>query len=329
MSRTITFPGLGLELTVNPVLLSITDSFGIHWYGAIIAVGFLLAVLWCCHKSQSLGIQQDKLIDMLFFAVPLGIIGARLYYVLFEFRSTYYVQGDPLATLVKIVRIWDGGLAIYGGILASVLTALVYCRVRRLPFLTVADISAMGLLIGQCIGRWGNFVNVEAFGSVTSVPWRMAGPNVANYLLNTGQIDSTAYQEIVDGALGVHPTFFYESMWNLVGFLLIALVLRPRRRFDGQMFFSYIAWYGLGRFWIEGLRSDSLYIPGTPLRVSQLLALASAVAALVWLAYMLLVKKPGPEQLYVNRIQQTEESSELLTEKENKEQECEDHGEDS
>ncbi|MCD7927963.1 MAG: prolipoprotein diacylglyceryl transferase [Oscillospiraceae bacterium] len=324
MSKTITFPGLGWEFTVNPVLLSITDSFGIHWYGAIIAAGFLLAVVWCCRQCRNFGIQQDHLIDMLYFALPIGIIGARLYYVAFEFRSTYYVQGDPLATLIKIVRIWDGGLAIYGGILFAVLTALVYCRVRHLPFLTIADISAMGLLIGQCIGRWGNFVNVEAFGSVTDVPWRMAGPNVASYLLNTGQVDADTAQAIIDGTLGVHPTFFYESVWNFIGFLLIALLLRPRRRFDGQMFFSYIAWYGLGRLWIEGLRTDSLYIPGTALRVSQLLALLSALAALGWLVYMYLVKKPGPEQLYINRIRQPEELAGEETK--NKEQECDSNG---
>ncbi|MCD8375800.1 MAG: prolipoprotein diacylglyceryl transferase [Oscillospiraceae bacterium] len=310
MSKVITFPGLGLEFTVNPVLLSITDSFGVHWYGAIIAAGFLLAVLWCCRQCRHFGIRQEHLVDMLYFALPIGIIGARLYYVAFEFRSTYYVKGDPLATLVKIVRVWDGGLAIYGGILFAVLTAIVYCRVRKLPFFAIADISAMGLLIGQCVGRWGNFVNVEAFGSVTDVAWRMAGPNVASYLLNTGQVDADTAQAIIDGTLGVHPTFFYESMWNLLGFLLIALVLRPRRRFDGQMFFCYIAWYGLGRFWIEGLRTDSLYIPGTALRVSQLLALLSALAALGWLAYLYLVKKPGPELLYVNRVRQSEPNPE-------------------
>ncbi len=301
--KTVTFPGLNLELTLNPILVSIGPNWSIHWYGAIIAVGFILAVLWCCWRSKDFGITQDHLITMLYFALPLGIIGARLYYVLFEFKDLYYVEGDPKATLIRIVRIWDGGLAIYGGIIFAVLTAIIYCRVRKISFLAVADTCSMGLLIGQCIGRWGNFVNVEAFGSITSVPWRMAGPDVASYLLNTGQVTESVYQFIVDGTLGVHPTFFYESMWNLLGFILIALLLRPRRSYDGQMFFSYIAWYGLGRFWIEGLRTDSLYIPGTSLRVSQVIAIGSAVVCVIWLLYMSLVRA-GKHTLYVDRVRE-------------------------
>ena len=307
MEKTITFPGLGLEFHVNPILLQITEGFGIHWYGAIIAVGFLLAVLWGCRQSSRFGIKQDDVIDMLFFAVPLGIIGARLYYVAFEFQN-YYVPRDLGATLIRIIRVWDGGLAIYGGIIAAVLTVLVVSKVKKIKFLAFADLGAMGLLIGQCIGRWGNFVNVEAFGSVTDVAWRMAGPNVANYLQRTGQIDAAVYEQIVDGTLGVHPTFFYESVWNLAGFLILALVLQNRRKFDGQMFFTYIAWYGIGRFWIEGLRTDSLCIPGTSLRVSQLLALVSALVSIGVILYMLLVKKPGPEKLYVNQEKEKEAS---------------------
>lgn len=311
MEKIVTFPGLGLEFHLKPVLLAITENFGIHWYGMIIAVGFLLAVLWCCRQSSQFGIKEESCLDILFFAVPLSIIGARLYYVAFEFES-YYVPGDIGATLTKIIRIWDGGLGIYGGIIVAVLTALVFCKVKKIKFLAFADLGCMGLLIGQLVGRWGNFVNVEAFGSVTDVPWRMAGPNVANYLKRTAQINTAVYDQIIDGALGVHPTFLYESMWNLAGLLILVLILKKRRKFDGEMFFTYIAWYGIGRFWIEGLRTDSLFIPGTSLRVSQLLALVSALAAIGGIIYMLLVKKPGPEKLYVNQMKKKEDSEDVF-----------------
>lgn len=303
MEKLVTFPGLGLEFELNPVLLSISDSFGIHWYGVIIAAGFLLAVVYGCRQCAHVGIKQDDIYDVLIFAVPLAIVGARLYYVFFEFEQ-FYVPGDLGETLMNIVRIMDGGLAIYGGIIVAALTAIVVCRIKKISFLALADLGGMGFLIGQAVGRWGNFVNVEAFGSVTDVAWRMSGPDVANYLKRTGQIDATVQEQITEGVLGVHPTFFYESIWNLLGLVILILVFKKWRKFDGQVFFGYIVWYGIGRFWIEGLRTDSLFIPGTGLRVSQLLALGSAVIALGVILYMLLVRKPGPEKLYVNRLKE-------------------------
>lgn len=310
MEKVVTFPGLGLEFQLNPIALPITESFGIHWYGAIIAVGFLLAVLWCSKQKRRFGISQDNIYDLLIAAVPLSIIGARLYYVIFEFEN-YYEAGDIKQTLVSIVRIWDGGLAIYGGVIAAVLTTLVFCKVKKIRFLAFADLGAMGLFIGQLVGRWGNFVNVEAFGSVTDVPWRMAGPNVAGYLQRTGQIDAAVYEQIVDGTLGVHPTFFYESAWNLIGLLLVVLIFMPRRKFDGQMFFFYLAWYGAGRFWIEGLRTDSLFVPGTALRVSQALALVSALFGIGCMLYIYFIRKPMPEDLYVNQLKEKEEDGDV------------------
>lgn len=303
--KTVSFPGLGLELELNPILLSITDNFGVHWYGAIIAVGFLLAVFWGCRQCNRFGITQDDLFDILIVTVPSAIVGARLYYVAFEFDS-YLVAGDPGATLTKIIRIWDGGLAIYGGLIAAVLAGYIVCRVKKISFLAVTDVASVGFLIGQSVGRWGNFVNVEAFGGVTNVAWRMSGPDVASYLKRTGQIGEEVYGQIIDGALGVHPTFFYESMWNLVGILLLVFVVKKFRTFDGQMFFSYLLWYGVGRFWIEGLRTDSLYIPGTELRVSQAIALVTAVAGLLLILYYLLVKKPGQDVLFVNKVAERE-----------------------
>ena len=301
--KMVTFPGLGLELELNPVLLSITDNFGIHWYGAIIAVGFLLAVYWGCRQCERFGITQDDIFDVLIASVPSAIVGARLYYVVFEFDS-FFVPGDFVATLTKIIRIWDGGLAIYGGLIAAILAGYIVCRVKKISFLAVTDVASVGFLIGQSVGRWGNFVNVEAFGAVTDVAWRMAGPNVANYLKRTGQIDETVFTQIVEGDLGVHPTFFYESVWNLVGILLLVFVVKKFRTFDGQMFFGYMLWYGIGRFWIEALRTDSLYIPGTQLRVSQAIALVSAIVGLSLIMYCLIVKKPGQDTLFVNRVKE-------------------------
>lgn len=307
--KTVTFPGFGLELELNPVLWAITDDFGVHWYGAIIAVGFLLAVFWGCRQCSRFGFTQDDVFDILIATVPSAIVGARLYYVIFEFDS-YLVPGDLGATLTKIVRIWDGGLAIYGGLIAAVLAGYIVCRVKKLSFLAVADVASVGFLIGQSIGRWGNFVNVEAFGGVTDAAWRMAGPNVANYLKRTGQIDEAVFEQIVDGTLGVHPTFFYESMWNLIGILLLVFVVKKFRKFDGQMFFGYMIWYGIGRFWIEGLRTDSLYVPGTELRISQAVAIVTFAAGALFTVYYLFIKKPNEEDLFVNRVNAAKEVGE-------------------
>lgn len=308
--RNVTFPGLGLDLQLNPVLLAITDNFGVHWYGAIIAVGFLLAVYWGCRQCKNFGVTQDDVFDVLIVTVPSAIVGARLYYVIFEFEN-YLVPGDLGATLVKIIRIWDGGLAIYGGLIAAIFAGFIVCRVKKISFLAVADLASVGFLIGQSVGRWGNFVNVEAFGGVTDVAWRMAGSNVANYLKRTEQIDESVFEQILDGTLGVHPTFFYESMWNVLGILLLAFVVKKFRTFDGEMFFSYMLWYGVGRFWIEGLRTDSLYIPGTQLRVSQAIALVSAVVGLLLILYNLFVRKADPKSLFVNKVKEKEISGDV------------------
>ena len=307
--KTVTFPGFGLEFELNPVLWSITDHFGVHWYGAIIAAGFLLAVYWGCRQCNRFGVTQDDVFDVLIATVPSAIVGARLYYVIFEFDS-YLVPGDPGATLTKIIRIWDGGLAIYGGLIAAVLAGYIVCRVKKISFLAVADLASVGFLIGQSIGRWGNFVNVEAFGGVTDVAWRMAGPNVANYLKRTGQIDESVFEQIVDGTLGVHPTFFYESVWNLIGILLLVFVVKKFRKFDGQMFFGYMIWYGIGRFWIEGLRTDSLYVPGTELRISQAVAIVTFAVGALLTVYYLFVKKPNLDDLFVNQVKAAKEASE-------------------
>ena len=281
MSKIVTFPGLGLEFELNPIAFSVF-GWDVHWYGVIIACGFLLAVAYCYWRAPRFGVDQEKLIDMLFFAVPLCIIGARAYYVIFNPAVCFDADGS--FSLYNMIAIWDGGLAIYGAIIMAILTVAVYCKVRRQNFWNYTDIGCFGVLIGQLVGRWGNFVNVEAFGGVTDLPWRMCSPSIADYLLQHGLVDEAAYQQVLDGTLGVHPTFFYESMWNLLGFILLVLIARKGRKFNGQLFLSYVVWYGVGRAVIEGLRTDSLYFFGTGLRSSQILGMASALVAIVVMA---------------------------------------------
>lgn len=297
----LSFPGLGLEFQLNRVAFHL-GSWPVYWYGIIIAAGFLLAVLYCSKVSKRFGIKQDDIIDMLFFAVPLSIIGARLYYI--AFYPDLYRNADGSLNFVQMVRIWDGGLAIYGGVIAAVLTLLVFCKARKIRFLAFADLGVFGLLIGQLVGRWGNFFNVEAYGGLTTLPWRMCSESIANELWGKGLLASQAeYAAILEGTLGVHPTFLYESLWNLVGFLLLILIAKKWRKFDGQMFLSYFAWYGVGRSVIEGLRTDSLYFLNTPIRVSQMFGLVTAVISIVLLIWQLGFRKHSPGELWVNRVQ--------------------------
>ena len=284
MMGTVSFPGLGLELTLNRVAFHL-GSWPVYWYGIIIAAGFLLAVVFCSRKAPQFGIRQDDIIDMLFFAVPLSIIGARLYYIIFYLDL--YRREDGSLDFGAMVRIWDGGLAIYGGVIAAVITLFVFCKVRKIKFLAFADLGVFGMLIGQMIGRWGNFVNIEAYGGPTDLPWRMG-----------------IYQ-YVDGVrqyVEVHPTFLYESLWNLVGLGLLILIAKKWRKFDGQLFLSYFAWYGVGRGFIEALRTDSLYSFNTPIRVSQVFGFATAAISIVLLIVLLGFRKHDPANLWVNQM---------------------------
>ena len=256
----ISFPILG-DIALNPPSSFKLFNFTFYIYGLVIATGFLLAVIYCTLKCRKFSVNEDNFFDALLFSVPAGIIGARVYYVVFNFSN---FAGD----WTSVFKIREGGLAIYGGIIFSVLTALIVCRRKKIPIASLLDTASFGFLIGQCIGRWGNFFNREAFGPITDSLFRM-GLTLPGF--------ETMY---------VHPTFLYESLWNLVGFVAMHIYSVKRERlFEGQYFLSYVAWYGLGRMFIEGLRSDSLFIPGTSLRVSQLVAAASFIAAVVAIHY--------------------------------------------
>ena len=269
----ISFPMFG-DFHMNPP--SSFELFGrtFYLYGAIVALGFLLGILYCAHKSERfIGIPSDTLYDFVLWLLPTAILGARAYYVIFQWDQ---YKSDPLS----IFKLWEGGLAIYGGILAGLVLVILWCRRRRIPFGALGDLSVYGLLIGQSIGRWGNFLNREAFGAETDIFCRMG-------LTNPGE--ATIY---------VHPTFLYESLWNFIGLLFMHFWFkRHKRRFDGHAMLLYVAWYGIGRMLIEGLRTDSLYLGGTGIRVSQLLAGCSALLAIVLLVIFLRRENPP---LYVD-----------------------------
>lgn len=276
---TVSFPGLGLTFELNRVAFSI-GGFHVYWYGVIIAVGFVLAVWFCLTQAKKFGVRTDDFLDMLLFAAPGGIIGARLYYIIFY--SELYRNADGSLNLKACLNIHNGGLAIYGGIIAGTLIAWLVARYKKIPFPALVDLCAFGLLIGQCAGRWGNFVNVEAYGGPTELPWRMGIEKAGQYL-------------------EVHPTFLYESLWNLVGFLLLLWILQKGlRSFDGMLFLLYVAWYGFGRGLIEGLRTDSLYFFSTGIRTSQMVGFLSCAAAVCLLIWKLRTR-PDPKNLYVNK----------------------------
>ena len=276
----ITFPGLGLEFQIQRVAFSLF-GVSVYWYGLIIVTGLVLGVLYCYCNAKRFGIVPDKVIDLMLFAAPLAVIGARAYYVIFYLDL--YRNADGSIRWGDTIRIWDGGLAIYGAIIMSVVVLAVFCKVNRIKFLAFADLGVYGLFIGQAIGRWGNFCNQEAFGGLCDLPWRM------------GLTVGGTYME-------VHPTFLYESLWNLVGFLIAHILLRKCRKFDGMTFLFYLSWYGLGRLWIEGLRTDSLYFFGTGIRVSQMLAGLCFVIAGAVLIWLLIKYRNNPKTLYVDAL---------------------------
>ena len=259
MFYNVTFPGLGISGKVSPYAFKI-GNHEFAWYGIIIAAAFLLAFFYAVKSCKRFHVDDDRFIDTVIVGIIAGVVGARLYYVLFD-ASSQYVK-DP----VSILYIWNGGLAIYGGIIGGLLGGALMAKHRKLSVPAVLDLASLGFLIGQCIGRWGNFVNQEAFGTATNLPWRMSSEA-------TMSVSTT----------GVHPCFLYESLWCLLGFILLHIFSRKFRRYDGQVFLLYSVWYGVGRFFIEGLRTDSLLTPYLPLRISQIVAAAAVIAGVVLL----------------------------------------------
>ena len=318
MINTVSFPDLGLEFTLNRVAFTIPVlDRPVYWYGVIITCGLILAVCLCIRWGGRFGISEDNIIDMMLWAVPAALVAIRAYYVIFNLDL--YRNPDGSLNWGYILSYGDGGLAIYGAIISSAIVLMIFCRRRKLSFLAYADLGVHGLFIGQLIGRWGNFMNVEAYGGATTLPWRMCGSSIAAEMLSKGLVDQEGYEAILSGALGVHPTFFYESAWNFAG-LMMVYFLGKKRKFDGQCFLFYFFWYGLGRFWIEGLRTDSLYLFGwelfgTPIRVSQLFALLTGTLAGAALLWALWRYRGGRQEMFVDRLA-AQETAEQETDKE-------------
>ena len=277
---TISFPSLGI--TIDPPRIFSLGPLTVHYYGLIIAIGLMLAVVYACKRSSQFGLREDDVLDGVLWVTPFAILCARAYYVAFSWQ-------DYAANPISALYIWEGGIAIYGGVLGAVVGMAVFCRVKKIRLAALLDLALLGFLIGQSMGRWGNFFNREAFGAPTDSFLRMG-------LYNTFT-QTTEY---------FHPTFLYESVWNLVG-LVILHFLSKKRRYDGQIALGYAAWYGLGRSFIEGLRMDSLY--WGPFRVSQCLAAISCIAAvtvLVWQHF----RPHDPKDLWVNRAAPAEGKTE-------------------
>ena len=270
----ISFPSLGIEW--DPARSISIGPLNIYLYGLIIATGLLLAVLYGCRRCRQFGLNEDTLTDGVLWVTPFAFLCARLYYCIF-----YWNEGGYAANPLSILYVWEGGLAIYGGVIGAIVGIIVFCKVKKISIGAVLDIVALGFLIGQTMGRWGNFFNREAFGAETDSFLRMG-------LYNT-YTGMTEYH---------HPTFLYESLWNLAGFVALHFFSK-KRQYDGQIALGYAAWYGLGRVFIEGLRTDSLYIGA--FRVSQLVAAASFVLAAAMLICQAL-RPHDPQKLFVNRV---------------------------
>ena len=261
MTNLVQFPGLGLSFEINRVALSI-GGFNIYWYGVCIAFGICLALVFAFRHSIEFGVDPDSMVDVILIGIVLGIVSARAYYVAmapFKYESIW-----------EMIAIRDGGLAIYGGIIGAFLFGGLSCKRRGVPVLPMFDLTAMGFLLGQGCGRWGNFFNQEAFGCNTTLPWGMFSETTRAYLM--GSTVTAQSGVTIDPNLPVHPTFLYESIWCFVGFLLLFRYIK-KRKFNGDIALRYMIWYGAGRFWIEALRTDSLMlVPSIGLRASQLVA---------------------------------------------------------
>ena len=271
MENYIEFPNIGFKFGIERVAFKI-GSFEVYWYAIFIACGLLLALVYAYLNAEKFKNNKDSLLDAAIFGVIGGVIGARLYYVIFNFS----IYKDNLA---GIFNLRDGGLAIYGGIIGGLGAGIIVAKIKKMNVMGLLDVAGLGFLIGQGIGRWGNFFNQEAFGANTSLPWAMTGNKIKETLIYE-QSSLVARGIGVDPNMPVHPCFLYEFIWCAVGFILLHTISK-KKKFDGQIFLLYIGWYGLGRFFIEGLRTDNLMIGS--FRISQIVSIICILAAILFL----------------------------------------------
>ena len=301
----VIFPKLGIDITINDTAFTL---FGleIKWYGLLITLGMLLAMIYCFSQMKKYGIDPDRAIDAVIGGIIGGLIGARAYYVIMQWE-------DYAGNWKSIFNIRNGGLAIYGGIIGAVIVGGFVAKLRKVKLLPLLDVASMGFLLGQGIGRWGNFTNQEAFGYNTDNIFGMSSGKIRDWIISVNSdMSSPADLIAMNADKPVHPCFLYESVWCLLGFVLLAIFAKKIRKFDGQIFLMYLGWYGLERFFIEGLRTDSLMI-GT-MRVSQVLAAICFISSVILLVVILnKLKRMGDEYvLYVD----TDESKELIRQSE-------------
>lgn len=296
---TVSFPGLGIgEGMISSVAFKI-GNFEIMWYGICIALGMVMAIAYAAWRCKQQGIKVDDLIDIAIFAIFFGVIGARLYYVAFS--------PSQFKTIWDVLNLRSGGLAIYGGIIAGAATVVVVCIIKKISWRKLYDAAAPGVMIAQAMGRWGNFFNGEAYGALVEEGNPL-------YFLRMGLISrNTFYDFHTTEMVYVHPTFLYESLWNVLGFVLINIIFK-KKKFDGQNALYYFAWYGFGRMFIEGLRTDSLYIGNTGIRVSQMLGFLLFAVATALVVYGLIYLKKNPDSKLaiakeVAAVKETEEKN--------------------
>ncbi|MGN0674281.1 MAG: prolipoprotein diacylglyceryl transferase [Oscillospiraceae bacterium] len=302
--NTISFPKLNIEIPVYSTAFTIF-GFEIKWYGLLIMLGLLFAVVYCFRRMKSFGIDDDRANDVVFVGFIGAVIGARLYYVLMMWDN----YKDNLSSIFSIR---DGGLAIYGGLIGAVLFGAIAAKIRKVRLMPLLDLAGIGFLIGQTFGRWGNFFNHECFGSNTTLPWGMTSPRIQAQLKASADTILSSTGVTVDPSLPVHPCFLYESLWCLIGFIILHIYSK-HRKFDGELFFMYIGWYGLGRMIIEGLRTDSLMVGH--LRISQLVAGICVVISIAAIIYKRNKIRVDGEYVF---YKDTEESKRLIAETEEK-----------
>ena len=305
----IEFPNLGFGLSIDPTAFTIF-GLDIQWYGIIITLGLILAIIYVFPRMKRFGIDSDRAVDAVIGGVLGGIVGARLYYVAMKWDE--YNKGSVGETFKAVINTRNGGLAIYGGIIGAFIVGYIICKIRKVRILPMLDVTVLGLLIGQGVGRWGNFVNQEAFGTNTDFFLGMTGGTIQRTISNAVQIGGDMYNNGNPEMLWekpVHPCFLYESIWCLLGFVILAF-LSKKRRYDGQIFLMYLAWYGFERFFVEGLRTDSLTLGN--IRISQALSAIIFIVSVILQLVMFFRTRRDPESFVLYAT--TEESRKLIEE---------------